>query len=50
MKSVYKIGGMPVFVADGTAGVDAGDAIVKLVGVTGVTGTTIDSSGYVTLQ
>ncbi len=39
-----------VFVADGTAGVDAGDAIVKLVGVTGVTGTTIDSSGYVTLQ
>jgi hypothetical protein len=49
--AVFEHGGNTyVFVADGTAGVDAGDAIVKLVGVTGVTGTTIDSSGYVTLQ
>lgn len=39
-----------IFIGDGNDGVDAGDALVKLVGVTGVTGTTIDSSGYVTLQ
>jgi hypothetical protein len=49
--SVFEHGGNTyVFVSGGTSGVDAGDALVKLVGVTGVTGTTIDSSGYLTLQ
>ena len=49
--AVFEHGGNTyIFIGDGTNLVDAGDVLVKLVGVTGVTGTTIDSSGYVTLQ
>jgi len=49
--AIFEHGGNTyVFVGDGTNLVTAGDVLVKLTGVTGVTGTTIDSSGYVTLQ
>jgi Ca2+-binding RTX toxin-like protein len=49
--AVFEHGGNTyVFVGDGTNLVTAGDILVKLTGVVSVTGTTIDSSGYVTLQ
>ncbi len=38
-----------VFVSNGGDGVEAGDAIVKLTGVTGVTTTTFNDSGYLVL-
>jgi hypothetical protein len=38
-----------VFVSNGSDGVEAGDVVVKLVGVTGISDTTIDSSGYMHL-
>ena len=39
-----------VFVSNGSDTVQAGDVVVKLVGLTGISNTTIDSSGYLSLS
>jgi len=48
---VFSHGGSTyVFVSDGTDAVTAGDIVVKLTGVTGVTATTITTDGYLQLS